>query len=75
MKEKQLEPNRFIRLKDVIHISGLSKSSIYDKMKTEAFPKSIPLGGRSVAWVETEVYAWVNKKILVRDGMLNDDDN
>lgn len=43
---------RFIRLPEVIHLCGLSRSTIYDLISREAFPKQISLGGKNVAWVQ-----------------------
>jgi len=59
---------RFLRRKQVEEITGLSRSSIYDMMGKQAFPKQVKLGGRSVAWVEAEVRAWLDAKISERDG-------
>jgi prophage regulatory protein len=33
---------RFIRLPEVMHLCGLSRSTIYDLISREAFPKQIP---------------------------------
>ncbi len=38
--------DRFIRLPEVIHLCGLSRSTIYDLISREAFPKQISLGGK-----------------------------
>lgn len=54
---------RLIRMKEVIHLTGLSRPSVYRFMKEGAFPNSIDLGERSVAWVEEEVLEWVEHKI------------
>nr|WP_279466465.1 AlpA family phage regulatory protein [Aeromonas veronii] len=41
---------RFIRVREAINKTGLSKSSIYDMMAQGQFPKTVRLGsGRSVA--------------------------
>ncbi len=37
---------RFIRLPEVMHLCGLSRSTIYDLISREAFPKQISLGGK-----------------------------
>ncbi|MFA0016667.1 AlpA family transcriptional regulator, partial [Vibrio lentus] len=50
---------RFLRLKDVIAATGLSRSTIYKFMDEEVFPKTIPLGGRAVAWLESEIEEWM----------------
>ena len=41
----------------------LSKSSIYRLMDAGDFPKQIPLGARSVAWVRSQVEDWCYQKI------------
>lgn len=58
---------RLIRLKEVMKISGLSRSGIYKFIKEGKFPKSVSLGVRSVAWVEQEVQDWVEQIIFNRD--------
>ena len=55
--------NKFIRLNDVISITGLGKSSIYNMIKEGNFPKNILLGARAVAWVESEVRDWIDSRI------------
>ncbi|MCX2788329.1 AlpA family phage regulatory protein [Vibrio sp. Sgm 5] len=42
---------RIIRLKEVIALTGLSKSSIYRYADGKAFPQSVQLGARSVGWM------------------------
>lgn len=58
---------RLMRMNEVIRITGLSRSSIYDRMNAGRFPKSVSLGCRSVAWVESEVMDWVENQIAQRD--------
>lgn len=58
---------RLIRLKEVKHITGLGRSTIYKYIENGTFPKSVPLGERAVAFVESEVVAWVMARIEVRD--------
>ena len=41
---------RFIRLPEVMHLCGLSRSTIYDLISREAFPKQISLGGKKEMW-------------------------
>lgn len=58
---------RLIRMKDVMRITGLSRSRIYQYIGEGRFPDSVSLGGRSVAWVESEVFKWVESVIGRRD--------
>ena len=45
---KHVDPPRFIRLPQVIEMTGMSRSYIYARIAQEAFPKQIQLGSRSV---------------------------
>ena len=58
---------RFLRLKEVIELTGLSRSTIYKYIDEGLFPRSVPLGGRAVAWVDQEVQDWVLARIEERD--------
>ena len=60
---KPSEKTRLIRIKEVIHQTGLSRAAVYDLMKQGKFPASIKLSGISVAWVESEVDDFVTSRI------------
>ena len=63
------QTNRLIRINDVATLTGLSKSYIYGLCKKNLFPKSLHLvpGGSSVAWVKSEVLAWIDSRIDARE--------
>lgn len=52
-----------LRLKQVIHRTGLARSTIYLLIAQNNFPKQITLGGRAVGWVEQEIDKWISHKI------------
>jgi prophage regulatory protein len=54
---------RLLRLPGVKSATGLSKADIYRGQRKGSFPHSIPLGRRSVAWIEDEVLQWIEAKI------------
>ena len=56
-----------LRRPDVERITGLSRSSIYAKIKTGEFPRPVPLTSRIVAWIESEIVGWVQSRIDVRE--------
>jgi prophage regulatory protein len=60
---------RILRLKDVIEKTGLARSTIYKYVDEGTFPKPIPLGGRSVGWVDSEVHDWIMNAIQKRDSV------
>jgi Predicted transcriptional regulator len=53
---------RLIDIEEVKQMAGIGTTSVYDKMKTDGFPKPVKLG-RMSRWVESEVQAWIAKKI------------
>jgi prophage regulatory protein len=62
MTTNHTQPNRFIRLPEVIHLIGLSRSQIYKMQGEGAFPRSVRLSERSVAWLEIEVLHWMDQR-------------
>ncbi|MDH0032950.1 MULTISPECIES: AlpA family transcriptional regulator [unclassified Acinetobacter] len=65
---------KIIRLKRVIELTGLSRSTIYDRINPKSkrydtsFPKSIRLGTShlntgAVGWIESEVQEWIQQRI------------
>jgi len=58
-----MEQTRILRLPEVMHVTGLSRSTIYVQMNNGDFPRSIRLGARSVGWLSTDIEAWVNSRV------------
>jgi prophage regulatory protein len=54
---------RFLRLADVRSKVGLSRSQIYRIVAAGDFPKPYSLGGRTVAWLESEIDSWIKNKV------------
>lgn len=64
------QPNRLMRLKEVMHISGLSRASIYSFMEDGTFPQSVSLGARAIGWRYQDLQDWIQEKIQERDEKL-----
>jgi len=52
-----------MRLKDVMKVTGLGRSTIYKYISEGQFPEQISLGARAVGWVDSEIDDWVMSKI------------
>ena len=52
--------DRLIKLPEVIHLTGKSKSSIYDDIKNGRFPNSIPIGIKARAWRQSDIKQWID---------------
>lgn len=57
---------RLLKLKDVIDMTSLSKASIYRQVNAGTFPMPIRLGPRAVAWIQSELEAWIEGKRVAR---------
>lgn len=57
---------KFLRLKEVMALTALSRSSIYKFMAEERFPQTLSLGDRAVAWLESEIDEWMEEKLVQR---------
>jgi prophage regulatory protein len=53
------EPNRIIRLKTVLARTGLSRATIYRKIKSRTFPAQVKITVNGAGWHESEVDRWV----------------
>jgi prophage regulatory protein len=42
---------------------GLGRSSIYALVASGHFPRPISLGGRAMAWLESDINAWIQTKV------------
>jgi prophage regulatory protein len=54
------EPDRLLRIKEVMQRVPLGRSTIYARMSRGDFPPARVLGGGVVAWLESEVSAWIS---------------
>lgn len=58
---------KIIRLSGFIETTGLARSTIYKLISEGGFPKPVPLVGRSVGWLESEIQDWIRGRIAARD--------
>jgi prophage regulatory protein len=54
---------RLLRLKQVMHLTGLSRSTVYRLMSKDSFPKTIFISERCVGWDEDEIQNWILHKL------------
>ena len=62
--KQQLRGNnmdRFMRITEVMHLTGLAKSTVWLWVKEGKLPASYKLGPRITVWKESEVMAYLNE--------------
>lgn len=52
--------DRFLRLDEVLHITGLGRNTIYRRIREGSFPKQIRIGPNSVAWRQSDITKWMS---------------
>lgn len=57
-----------LRRPEVTRRTGLSRSTLYARMKSGKFPKPVYLTPSTPAWVAAEVDEWISTLIAQRDG-------
>lgn len=64
--------NQIIRIKEVIAVTGVSRSVIYEKLNPQskcydaAFPQPIRLSANCVGWSAFEINQWIEYKLSSR---------
>lgn len=56
-------PTRLIRISEVQHRTGFSRSQIYRLITMGKFPRPIKAAEATSAWIENEVQAWIEGRI------------
>jgi prophage regulatory protein len=50
------QPTRILRRAEVLRITGMSRSSLYDRIARGEFPRPRKLGPRAVGWRDNEIF-------------------
>lgn len=57
---------RILRLKEVVQVSGLSRSTIYSLMSVGKFPKPLKLSLRASGWLMSDIEDWIQSRVEAR---------
>ena len=53
---------RMLRVPEVLARTGLSRTTIWRRIRAGTFPAPIELGENSIGWPETEISAWLAER-------------
>ncbi|MEE3935516.1 AlpA family transcriptional regulator [Pseudomonas viridiflava] len=56
--EKDLD--RFLRLNEVLHVTGLARNTVYRRIREGTFPTQVRIGPNSVAWRQSAIAKWMS---------------
>ncbi len=51
--------HKILRIKQIVEITGLGRSTIYEHMAIGLFPSPIKIGKRAVGWLDSDISAWI----------------
>lgn len=65
--------DKLLRLPDVVKATGNGRSTIYQLIKLGRFPRQVKIsaGGKSSAWLASEVETWLKNRAIERDALAN----
>ena len=50
---------QILRLPEILRLTGLSRSTVYEMMRRGRFPASVKLGERAIGWFADDVNEWI----------------
>ena len=53
-------PLRMLRLPEVVALTGLPRTTIYERMEADTFPNAVRLGPRTIAWRAQDIYQFLD---------------
>lgn len=67
MPLQAIKDDRVLRLPEVVSLTGLSKSGVYQAIQDNHFPKPLKLGKRASGWLQSEVSGWISSIAAARE--------
>jgi len=68
-KGSETTPEMILRSAVVLQRTGLSRSTLYNRIAKRQFPQQVSLGSRAVGWVRGEVEDWIAERTHSRPGL------
>jgi prophage regulatory protein len=60
-------PKQILRRPEVSRRTGLGRSALYAAIQDGRFPRPVKLGPRASGWLSSEIDAWIDDRVQVRD--------
>lgn len=58
-----MNSDKLLRIRQVEDKIGFSKSWVYQQIRANLFPPAIRVGNVQVAWLESEIDAWIQQRL------------
>lgn len=67
MQNQLNQHDNVLKIFEVVSQTSLSKTGIYDAVKSNSFPRPLKLGKRSSGWLQSEVSEWIAERAAARE--------
>ncbi|WP_091640079.1 helix-turn-helix transcriptional regulator [Aquisalimonas asiatica] len=54
--------DRLLARREVEHLTGLPRSTLYERLREGAFPEAVSVGPRAVRWRLSDVREWIESR-------------
>ena len=61
------EPEKILRMRSVLDRTGLSRSTIYRKMREGTFPRQVEISEHCRGWRESAINRWMTDPVAYRE--------
>ncbi len=58
-----MRPDRFLRIKEVVCRTGLSRATVYRKIEAGSFPGQVRIADRCCGWRESAIMEWMHDPV------------
>lgn len=55
--------DKLLKLRDVIEMTGISKTEIYRRVAKGTFPMQCKLGERCARWKQSDIQQWIGQQV------------
>ena len=62
MTREENEEEQFLRIREVLRLTGLSRATLYVMVNENQFPVPVRLRARAVAWRASQVREWMDTR-------------
>jgi len=59
-------PTRMLKIREVVMLTGVDKSTIYDWMSKDQFPLARRLGPHRVGWLAADIEKWCRERPTIK---------
>ena len=58
------QPDRILRIAEVLRRTGLTRSTLYRKIAAGSFPRQVTISMRCIGWRESAVNGWIRNPMF-----------